>query len=237
MSIFLLLSSLQGLATGGIFLFYLIYFSLSWYRFNVKKKYIKKNVRCACCEPIPQPYCPGFECRWCCLECEGDTSTTSSLVSADPVHLWAGWEASLSRPRCGTWALWKTTRADTSRRFSSDVTCAGCWCSFLSTSRRARCCAASISARGWRHLTSMPRHCIPYAAVSVPCTGWGCHGSRGCLPFYGGQRHPGKYVERCWQHGGRNASNGPQPLTGPWCALRLADTCLQSTPVLRQLER
>ena len=28
--------------------------------------------------------------HWCCLECEGDTSTSSSLVSADLVHLWAG---------------------------------------------------------------------------------------------------------------------------------------------------
>ena len=35
MSIFLLLSSLQGLATSGIFFSYLIYFSLSQYPFNV----------------------------------------------------------------------------------------------------------------------------------------------------------------------------------------------------------
>ena len=38
MSVFLLLSSLQGLVTSRIFFSHLIYFSLSQYRFNVKKK-------------------------------------------------------------------------------------------------------------------------------------------------------------------------------------------------------
>ena len=84
--------------------------------------------------------------RWCCLECEWATSKSSSLVCADLVHLWAGRGVSVSRLRCGTsctWALWKTTRADTWRRCSSDVTCAGCWCSSLSTNHRARRCTAT----------------------------------------------------------------------------------------------
>ena len=109
-----------------------------------------------------------------CLECEGGTSTTSSLVSVDPVYLWAALGESLSRLRCGTsctWALWKTTRADTSCRCSSDVTCAAAGAPRTPLIAGHVAARHPISARGWRYLTSMSRHHIPYIAVSVPCTG------------------------------------------------------------------